>query len=301
MATRLAAFLVRLTLAAWVGTTTLDLCQAQPPVVPKRSPPLAGLADVVAPSVGAAVETTWERVGAIPEGFVPQGLAVHRGELVLTAHARDQHSSLFVGKFDDGAVEFQRRFDFPIEATHTSGIDFHPENERLMVCVDYNSDKIYGIDFVESCRAGRAKVLATSDAQLAGTSACCFLRHEARWRLIVTDFRNSGRNYLYEIDRETGAAVRLENSYRNWGFSQGIKRHGAGLLESGNLVLGSYVLWHDPRKALARDRIEVIEWLRGPDRGIEDIVVFDGYLYTTSEASFGVYRTKLPRQFDELR
>jgi len=252
--------------------------------------PASSLFQEIAKSLTPSAGSPWEHVCATPEGVVPQGMTLSRGQILLSAHRNDHSSVLF--RLDEEFSAFHELFDFPPEATHTSGIDLHPDHPNLLFAVDYNSDRIYAIDFQVSVKQKKAVVLAAVESGLEGTSACCFVPlPKVGPCLLVSDFRNSCHNVFFRYDEQRRSIVPVEKyRYRNPGFSQGLTWHNGAVFETGNLLLSSYVVMHDLTKALELGRVVPIRSWTGPAQLIEDVVLLDGYLYVASEGSHALYK-----------
>ena len=197
----------------------------------------------------------WEQVCSTPAGYVPQGVALRCGRLYLSAHKGSRQSAFFELAADES--RFDKVFDLPEDATHTSGIDFHPENQDLLFAVDYDSDQIYVIDFVKSKKEKAAVVLTKIESRLKGTSACCFVQvPRIGLRLLVTDFSAPAVNVFFAYDADRNKLEKEEGlSYRNQGFSQGVTFHDGFVYETGNRLLSSYVVKHNLKESLQHDRI----------------------------------------------
>jgi hypothetical protein len=216
-----------------------------------------------------------------------------------------------VFRFNTKENGFERLFFLPATATHTSGLAFHPQHPDLLFAVDYDSKKVYVVDFPLACQqkegavlAGKDAVIAQFDTGLRGPSACCFVKlpeqHGGGLRLIVTDFRNSNTNYFYKYNA-AGKTLRCDRrwSFRNEGFSQGIVAANGQMYESGNtLLLGSYLVMYDLGRAIDQERITAIKRWTGPSRFPEDVAVLDNTIYITDEGTMGFYRAALPGKQD---
>ncbi len=241
------------------------------------------------PAVGAVVQ--WEKVCDTPIGYTPQGLAVRNGILYLSAHRNDRESTLF--QYEQSGRKFKRLFAFPADATHTSGIAFSTSGKTL-VGVDYNSDKIYILDFVASRKANAAIVQSEIESGFSGTSACCFVQRNSREYLVVTDFGHSTWNQLFRFNIDQQLLEKVEGlSYRNNGFSQGITIQGDDVYETGNGLFGSYIICHSLDRTLERGRISPRTRWRGPGRMIEDIVIIDGLAFIADEHENAIYSARL--------
>jgi len=232
----------------------------------------------------------WERVCSTPSGWVPQGLAVRNGQLYLSAHQGSAKSAMFELAADES--RFVKLFDLPDDATHTSGIDFHPDKQDLLFAVDYDSDQIYVIDFVKSKKKNTAVVLTKIESGLKGTSACCFVQvPRIGLRLLVTDFSSSAFNVFFAYDAESNKLQKEARlGYRNRGFSQGATFHQGFVYETGNQLLTSYVVKHRLDESLNHDRIVPIKTWTGPTRMIEDIAFLGGSAWITDEGRLALYR-----------
>ncbi|NQT12876.1 MAG: hypothetical protein HQ582_09005 [Planctomycetes bacterium] len=225
---------------------------------------------------------------------MPQGLASRDGRLYLSAHAHDTKSAVF--ELDDQQKEFVKLFDLPADATHTSGIDFHAKEKDRLFVVDYNSDRVYLVDFAESKRVGKAVVLAAIDSQLRGTSACCLVDLPGEEeRLMVTDFGTSGRNVFFTFDlKQNRMKLDSERSYSNYGWSQGATQHGGYVYETGNSLLSSYIVQHRLEDALSNGRITPVRKRSGPTRMIEGIVFLQDTVYVADEGTNLLYHSGWP-------
>lgn len=289
----------RVAVPAWSVLVALGLA-AGPSFSQEQLGPLK-VGDLDLTPLGGGNANGWERVCPTPPGYIPQGLAVRRGRLYLSAYQAGRTSALF--ELADDESRFDKVFDLPADATHTSGIDFHPGNQDLLFAVDYDSDRIYVIDFVQS-RAQHAAVVVTSiGSGLDGTSACCFVEVPRRGcRLLVTDFAPPGFNVFFAYDAEANRLQREERlRYRNYGFSQGAKAHDGFVYETGNQLLGSYVVKHSLAESLNQDRLVPIEVWAGPTRMIEDIAFVRGLAWVADEGRLGLYRKCLGEKESTLR
>lgn len=245
----------------------------------------------------------WERVCSTPSsGYIPQGMASYGGRLYLTAYRRSRDSAMFV--LDSSESRFTKVFDMPLSATHASGIDFHPTARDRLVAVDYDSDRIYLIDFSRSVQRRQAEVLAESPSGLTGTSACCFVVvPDVGTRLLVTDFMNSGKNIAFQVDPARERILLDEQTwYRNYGYSQGITEQAAFVYETGNRGLSSsYVIRHRLSDSLRRRDIRTdASWL-APGPKIEDIAFHKGVAYISDEETKALYRMRQPDQSVSLK
>lgn len=236
----------------------------------------------------------WDRLGRVPDGVKPQGITIKGGQIILSAHRNDVESLVY--RFDETKAEFLLLFKMPKDATHTSGIAFHPKDNNLFFAVDYNSDKIYVLDWSASVKSGTAELIASVNSGYRGTSACCFVSTKRHGDcLVVTDFMNSQQNQMFGYDRETSLICPVEGqSYQNMGFSQGVAFHGGYVYETGNRLIGqAYIVRHKLSDSIGRGRVAVDENWNAPAPKIEDLC-FDkaGRMIVTDEQFNFLYRSK---------
>ncbi len=244
----------------------------------------------------ASPRVQWERVAATPAGYLPQGLAYHPSALVLSAYPRGRTGPSGIFGFDWNTRLFQKLFDMPPEATHTSGLDFDPDDANRLFAADYCANRIYVVDFAASLRAGKAHVSGCLESSLRGTSGCCIVRTKGeKKRLLVTDFQNSKRNLLLRCDLKHDDVKSL-GSYRNLGFSQGAKQHAGFIFETGNGLFGSYVVKHRLAETLARGAVTPVAVWPGPHRQIEDLAVLPPHIYVTDEHELCLFRCAIPKE-----
>ncbi len=180
-------------------------------------------------------------------------------------------------------TEVEEKIELPDDATHTSGLAYTGD---YLIAADYDSGKLYFIDWYETLAAGHCVVKFAIPTKLQGTSACCFFCHDGREYLVVTDFKNSMLNYVLDYEqliRKRDFEVATVATYQNGKASQGIAYHNGLLLDTNNTRLGfasiEIVCFDDiiHRKKICRKK--VLSSLIG----IEDLVVVGGRLYTSDE------------------
>ena len=263
---------------------------------------------------------TWREVCPTPPGWCPQGLAASDGRLLLSAYRGAEECSAVFGIRTEGEdVRFEKLFDMPREARHTSGLSTIPGRPDRLFAVDYRSGLIYLLDLPGSCRTGQAVVLASCPTELRGPSTCCVPRlADGQWLLLVGEYRllGPGKNVLFEFHAGTsgpGRTARVEPfvrrhaltpTFTNRGYVQGAKFHDGFVYEAGNRIGGaSYLVRYRLEDALAVGHIPVagdrgaaeVEQYHSPTmRLIEDIAFFQDHLWATDEGLRRLYRTPLP-------
>ena len=261
---------------------------------------------LLASSTGIA----WEEVAETPRGYVPQGMVAVGGELFLSAYRGDDEcSAVFALRRCGDGFTFEKAFAMPPEARHTGGLASVPGRPDLLFATDYHSNKVYLLDLASSRRTGRARVLASSPSGLNKASACCVVRLcGGRHVLLVTEFRllRRGRNAFFDWSADGTAAsitpAKDVPTYRNLGYSQGVKWREGFVYESGNRPLRASYLSRYPLGPAMRDgraRRTQAETRPGPGRYIEDFEFFGGYIWCTDEGTDKLYRT--PNPFDKSR
>ena len=154
-------------------------CSADPKPYPGRRSPIP-------PQVGAPRGSRPPTVGCFSSAY--------RGT--------EEGSAIFWIKLGLEAVKFEKLFDMPSEARHTSGLAEVPGRHDRLFALDYRSGFIYLLDLPASSRSGQAVVLARCVTGLRGPSACCVVRlANGQWLLMVTEFKvlKPGHNVMFEI------------------------------------------------------------------------------------------------------
>jgi len=173
--------------------------------------------------------------GPIPDtSYVPQGAEIVNGYLFLAAYKSGSPSRVWKIRLTDmKAVGY---FDCLSEMTHTSGLAYEPDEDRLYA-VDYDSDKCYKIDYKKALEDNSATnhVDGSFTTGLSGTSACSFVVYNGVRRLAITDYQNTQKTYLVNYQAALSAGTMTGHTvgeYTNAGANQGITWDGNHVYES---------------------------------------------------------------------
>jgi len=245
---------------------------------------------------GLVGKVTWEDMGPTPgadDGCTPQGIAWVNGRLMFASSCRDTLSRIY--EIDPTNIVVLRAFDMPAEAVHTSGLSW---DGSTLWAVDYISNKAYRIDLEPSLASGRAVVSGSFDTGLGGTSACAMVEWEGKSLLAISDFMRTGRTYLVRPEEALAAGnglAAVEFSYENEGFSQGLEFAEGSLFETENKFRSAVVNRLDLArlKETGSARASIVKQYPAPDRGVEDLVLGDGYMWTSDEHVFRIFRGRL--------
>jgi len=245
---------------------------------------------------GRVGQVVWEERGPTTgseNGYTPQGIAWVKGRLLFANSWKDTLSRVY--EIDPADMKVARWFDMPPEAVHTSGLSW---DGSYLWGVDYISNRAYRIDLEPSLASGTAVVVGSFPTGLEGTSACAVVAWEGESLLAISDFMRTRRTYFvrYEEALATGAALAaVEFSYENEGFSQGLEFAEGNLFETENkwrsAVINRLDIGRLRETGKARDSI--VKQYPAPDRGVEDLVLGGGYMWTSDEHVFRFFRGKL--------
>jgi glutamine cyclotransferase len=212
---------------------------------------------------------------------------------MFASSCRDTLSRIY--EIDPTNIVVLRAFDMPAEAVHTSGLSW---DGSTLWAVDYISNKAYRIDLEPSLASGRAVVSGSFDTGLGGTSACAMVEWEGKSLLAISDFMRTGRTYLVRPEEALAAGnglAAVEFSYENEGFSQGLEFAEGSLFETENKFRSAVVNRLDLArlKETGSARASIVKQYPAPDRGVEDLVLGDGYMWTSDEHVFRIFRGRL--------
>ena len=239
----------------------------------------------------------WEDLGPVPEAsnkYPPQGLEIWNGNLLLSVHWNDTKTVVYELSTETWLPV--REFTMPPEAVHTSGLVLDGDT---LWGVDYAVDRAYRMDPVASLNTGTAAEVNSFATEISNTSAVTLLEHNGQRLMAISQHTPLATIDLidYAAALASGSAEdHVIASFRSHPFSQGLTYKDGYLYDACNWLGKNRILKIDAAQAIADGTIKdaVVAIYEAPSKGVEDIIFHEGWLYTSDETSFRLYRTKLP-------
>lgn len=224
--------------------------------------------------------------------FPSQGIVVIDSKLIINNHHFDNESWIY--EIDINTREINRSFIMPLEANHVGGLCW---DGQFLYAVDYNTNKVYQIDYHESFNTGNAVIMNEFDTTLEGASACGIILDREIPLLIISDFRNSSKTLIVDLNKSIKSGTAENNilySYENESFSQGISYWNGLIFEVENKVFKSIVNIYD-FNGIASQKLKkdfFIGQFLLPDRGGQDIYIDDKKVFLSDSVTFKIYEAE---------
>lgn len=232
----------------------------------------------------------WTELAPTPgaeNDYRPQGIEAIAGSLYLAISEADERTTVYQYPIQNLEAAPTQAFVMPDTANHTSGFSLH---EGSLWAADFYNNVIYKMSVENDF-----SVEWQSEAELSSLSTIAVFRHRERDYLVATEFRSRRSTFIYDLEtlEETGSLAESElMQVRNGGFNQGIYYSGGVLLEAANHI------GIDKIRALDFDALldgssysDAIKCVfDAPADMVEDLTIADGFLYTSDESTFRLYR-----------
>jgi PGF-pre-PGF domain-containing protein len=235
-------------------------------------------------------DSGWEDKGPAPNNtvFAQQGMTFINDSLFHSAHNNSQFSRVW--EINTSDMSIIGWFDMPSEASHTSGLAYEPDEDRLYAA-DYDSDKVYKIDYISALADNDASddIDGSFATTKSGTSAITFAIFNGERQLIMSDYANSDKTYVINYTKALSDGTASGNflgNYNNRDRSQGLTWDGVYLYESDSTNEIVYKLNLSKAVSLGSYTDGLIDSydVKPPVTAAEDLAYKDGVVWTSSEA-----------------
>jgi glutamine cyclotransferase len=235
----------------------------------------------------------WKSVSRSPgyeKQYPPQGLTKYLDGFLINNHWNDKKSVLYKMNLS-GEVEWS--VVLPAKVKHISGLMFYAGE---LYAANYDDGIIYVYSLVENNGDPEIKLSSRIDTSLSGLSALALMPIAGKVYAAVSDFGVFKKTFIVSLDKISKGANFRESivyQYMNKHFSQGLAYQDNKLYEACNRLGTDTIYIYDVFTDGDVFDLKFAESIRAPGTMVEDMDFINGYLYTSDEHSFEIYKANI--------
>ncbi len=225
--------------------------------------------------------------------YIPQGIELYRGHLLLTVDVQQHASRLLVfavSRKANGAVALQFQFplDYPKTAQHIS--DLAMWHGRLYG-IDYPYGTVYVTDIRRSIRHRTMHIIQKIPTHIKGGGSLAWARQQHHDRMLVSKFSSGKSIDAYRPEDFKQAHSTPRTKIHTVCLVQGLSLKGDTLLVSANTIGTDLIYiarYHAVMRAGALSPVNA-DTVPAPGDMVEDLVPYRHRIITSDEASRKIY------------
>lgn len=242
-----------------------------------------------------AKKIAWKEVfnlKKLDSAYVAQGIEVYKKYILYTVHKQDTASYLIVFKIKkDKNLEYLFKVPFPEIATHVSDLSVYKD---FLYAIDYKSNNLYKINLPKMLKSQTLIIDKAFPTNIARSGSIIVTEYDGDDIIYISQFLLNKDIKVYKLDdignRDKQPILEIKSKY----FIQGLYKHDRNIYISSNkneidpIFITNELILHK-NKALQNDSTIAIE---GPGVMIEDIAIYNDFLFTSDEKTNKIYISK---------
>lgn len=241
------------------------------------------------------MQTEWKSIydlKDIDKSFVAQGIEAYNNYLFYTVHKKDKGSVLIVFKINrDNSLKYIFKTNFPKEATHVSDLSIYKD---YLYAIDYASNNLYKINISKTLQNKKLIVENKIYTNLKRSGSIILTQYKNKDVIFITQFILNNYIKVFYLDdlnkKDKKEIMKIKSKY----FIQGLYKKDNKILVSSNKYGNDPIFITNEQELLKTRNLnnKTTIAIQGPGRMIEDITVYNGYIFTSDEETNKIYVTK---------